>query len=82
MTEELLMYAPYRFPGASDWFVPFQAAMPPPHPRLAKVTFSNQLMSLSLEPQWSIYIAYAVPKPNRSGSLISTNSMKGCEIRS
>ena len=43
MILEFEMYAPYRLPGASVRFVPFQAAIPPPHARLARVTFSNQL---------------------------------------
>ena len=43
MILELEIYAPYRLPGASVRFVPFQATIPPPHARLASVTFSNQL---------------------------------------
>lgn len=40
---ELEMYAPYRFPVALDWSVPFHAVIPPPHPLFASVIFSNHL---------------------------------------
>jgi hypothetical protein len=45
------MYAPYRLFGASVRFVPFQATSPPPHARLAKITFSNHLHPVEAEYQ-------------------------------
>ena len=71
MILELLIYAPYRLPGASVKFVPFQATNPPPQARFAKVTFSNQLSVLG---QCKLIldrtgITYAVPKPKRSHEL-------------
>lgn len=46
------MYAPYLLPGASVRFVPFQATIPPPHARFARVTFWNQLQQGICERRW------------------------------